>query len=310
MRLENQLLLARVRAPGDPHALVGVQGEEAAPQIDRAGRVDDGGVGLHVARDDDALGMGAERDDAPGVLVRLHREHAHVGEDGRQEASHEPVTTVGPVRDAPVGDHHRDAAGRQRAQRVGPELRLHADQERRIDRRRKAPDGPGKVEGEEAVGDEAGEPLPDDLRAGIRDRRHHNRKLGMKTPEPLDERCRGDRLADRDRVQPGRGPALTDRCPVPEAGSGVDRHSARQAPPESDGQPERREPDQRQRRVQSVHHAPTSRSAVAVTSSSLRSTSFRASSRSASRAIVVAAPNTAAARAKGAGTRNASHVAR
>ena len=102
--------LARVSAPGDPHALARGEAEQAAPEIDRARRVDGGRVNLDVAGDDDALRLGAERDDPPRVLVGLHGEDADIGEDRRHEAPYQTVAAIRSIGDPPVGDHHRHAA--------------------------------------------------------------------------------------------------------------------------------------------------------------------------------------------------------
>src|SRR2546428_14162615 len=99
-------------------------------------------------------------------------------------------------------------------------------------------------------------------------------------------------------MQPGRGSARADRRGAAKPRAGVERHPPSEAPHQRKRHPKRDEPDQSYRGVESVYHAPTNRSAAAVTSSRLLLTSLWARFRSASRAIVVAAPNTKVARAK------------
>ena len=150
MRVEHHLLLAAMRAPRDPHPPVRPEAEQPAPEVRRARRVGQRLV-LDVAGDDNAFRADTEGDDPARVLVRLHGEDPHLGEDGPHEATEEPIAAVGAVGDPSVGDHDRDVAGGQRSQHVGPQLRLQAHEERGVDRGHEPPRRTGQVEREEPV---------------------------------------------------------------------------------------------------------------------------------------------------------------
>ena len=76
------------------------------------------------------------------------------------EGPHQPVALEGSVRDAAIGDHARHAARCERAQEVGPELRLHPDEEARPHRAEGAAHGARQIEREIAVGRHPAELVP------------------------------------------------------------------------------------------------------------------------------------------------------
>src|SRR5439155_20649092 len=162
---------------------------------------------------------------------------------------------------------------------------------------------------EEPVPREPRVPLADDLRAGLRHRRHHQRSLGAEPTEPLGERGRRDRLADGDRVEPaGADAAAPWRAAEAQTRTHVEGHAADEASDHRRRRIDEHERYEARRRVERVHQEAASFSAAAVASSRLRSTSFIERSRSASRATTRGSAKTTAHRANGRGIMNASQL--
>ena len=135
-----------------------------------------------------------------GVLVARHENEIGGTTDVAQhpggKKTHPTVAPEGAVRDAPVGDHGRDAARRQRPEEIRPQLGLHPDEEAGPHGIQRAADGPGQVDGEVPVAHLPIEPVGHNARPRRRDRRHDDTELRPAADERLDQRDRRRRLPD------------------------------------------------------------------------------------------------------------------
>ena len=111
---------------------------------------------LEVAGDEHPLGARPEADDPPGILLGLHAEERHVVEHPAKQAADEPVAAVGPVGDAPVREDRGHARPPERAEEVGPELRLERDETGRPHLGTVRRTAPGKSSGNVKVAADSG----------------------------------------------------------------------------------------------------------------------------------------------------------
>ena len=205
--LERRLVLAAQRAGGNHHRAARRQPEVAQHAIAAlAVRADAGPVQrieLEAAGDDDAGGIGAERDDPPGRLLALHAEALDVVEDAAEEAAHQRVAGERALRDAAVDEHRGHAALAALAQQHRPDLGLHHHEQPRPDDVQGAADGEAPVEREVEDAVEVGQ-RPGHLVAGHRRRRQEQLQARVAGLELADEGARGQRLPHRHGVDPDR----------------------------------------------------------------------------------------------------------
>ena len=165
----------------------------------------------------------------------------------------------------------------RRAQEVGPELGLHADEEAGPRRFQRAAHRAGQVEREVAVHRGAREPVGHDAGAGRRDRGDHDAELRPAPVDGLDQRHRRRRLPHRHRVDPA---ARLGGQPVAEPTEALRQVVAVAGAPaagQEDGQV-REQPHAEDGGVERVHQARASSSTCQVTVRSAASTSLRAAS--------------------------------
>ena len=207
--VEHGLLLAAVRAAGDPHRLARRAGRAggARDRRRRPGRAARSCLTLPVTntRSGGAPSAMIRRASSSDCMAKTVTSSSTV----RHEAAHQAIAAERPIGEPAVGDHHGHAAAPRAARSsVRPELGLHADEERGIDGARRAAQRARQVEREEAMRRRR----PRSARA----RRWApvsvtvvmtSGSSGIDAAQPLDEGRGGDGLADGDRVHPAVRPS-------------------------------------------------------------------------------------------------------
>ncbi len=141
-------------------------------------------------------------DDA--LRVRVGQGRGDVGEHAAEERPDDAVARVRARRDPSVDHHRLDAAPTALTEQVRPDLRLHHDEQTGAHQVERPPHDERPVEGEieDRVG--GGQAAARDLLAGNRGRRHEQSKARITRFEVGGKRARGQRLADRDGMDPDR----------------------------------------------------------------------------------------------------------
>ncbi len=161
-------------------------------------------VELEAAGDDDAIGGGADLDEAADRLLRLHAESVDVSEHVPEEAARQPVARERPRRQPAVHDRGLDATGSALAQQVRPDLGLHHQEQARLHQVQGAAYDQPEVEGKVEDGIGVGHAAAGQLLCRHRRRRHEEPQPGMALAQGGDERAGGQQLADRHGVDPDR----------------------------------------------------------------------------------------------------------
>ena len=199
------------RAGGNHHRALLGHAEEAQHAIAALSVRTDAGpverIELQAAGDDDLLARGAEIDDAARGFFALHAEAIDVGQHAAEQRAHEAIARIRAAGDAAVGEHRGDAARAAGAQQVRPDLRLHHHEQARFDDVERARDGDGPVERKVEHAIDVGQLLRD-LLARHRGGGEINLQRGKPLFEVGEQRARGERLSDRDRVNPDGGFAV------------------------------------------------------------------------------------------------------
>jgi hypothetical protein len=205
-RANDDLFFALRRASGDEDLTRRRHPEEAQHPFTAAARPERWiqRVELQAARDDDPAGIGAERRQAAGGLLALHAEAIDIGEHAPEERTNQPVSTEGTCRDAAVDHERAHTSSAALTQEVGPDLRLHHDEELRGHQLHCPPDRQRPVEREVEdtvdIGHAAlGHLLAREGRGGEEDA-----QLRITATELADQRPNRHHLADRDRMNPDR----------------------------------------------------------------------------------------------------------
>ncbi len=158
-------------------------------------------IEFQAAGDRHARRIGAERDEAPRRFLALHAEAIDVGEDPLEERPDQPVARIRPRRDASVDEDRLHAARAAHAQQVRPDLGLHHDEDARPHEVQRAPDDEGPVEREVEHAVQVLD-VPRHLLPRDRRRREKEAQARIAALEVGGERARGQRFADRHRVDP------------------------------------------------------------------------------------------------------------
>src|ERR1044072_9307256 len=145
---EDDALLGRVRAGGDDERTVSVDAETLAQLFGERLRGRRFGVELDVAGDARAFGGEAECDKPLGVGLSLHGREREFREDAPDEGAYELVTAERLLGDAAVDERERHTAPPALAEEARPQLRLHQEDDGRIDGPQRAAPAPSPVEGE------------------------------------------------------------------------------------------------------------------------------------------------------------------
>jgi hypothetical protein len=205
---EDRAFLSLPRAGGNHDGAIGSDAEIAKDAVSpavagrRSGELER--VELEGPGDADALAVGADVDDAPGGLVALHAEAIDVAQHAAEERPRQAVARIRSCGNPPVDEQRLHSVARAGAQEVGPDFRLHHDEQPWPDQPQRAVDDEGEVERKV-------EHLVDVLQVVARDllARHSGRgneepQLRVALAERGQQGARREHLADRHGVNPDR----------------------------------------------------------------------------------------------------------
>ena len=142
----------------------------------------------------------------------VHAKPVDVGQHTTEERPNQAVPGIRTRRDSTVDDDRLDAELPAQAENVRPDLSLHHDEHTRAHQGERAPDDERPIEGEVEDGVGVRETAARDLLA--RDRRCRDKKSEPRIPglQIRGEGPGGQRLADRDRMNPDRLFAIDVEC--------------------------------------------------------------------------------------------------
>ena len=161
-------------------------------------------IELQAARDGHPRRVGAEVDQPARRFLALHAESVDVGEHAPEERTDEPIPRIRPRRDASVDDHRLHAPLAAYPQQVRPDLGLHHDEDPRLHQIERPPHDERPVEREVEHAVDMLQALPRHLLPGDRRRRQEQAQPRILRLEIGRQRARGQRLADRDGMNPDR----------------------------------------------------------------------------------------------------------
>jgi hypothetical protein len=213
LRVECGLLLALVRAAGDPDGARArvLRAQRGAPRADVGRQVE---VELDVAGDVRALRVGADRAKALRIAFALRGDHDAVRQRFAEQAGEAAIAPHRARRDARARQHQRHATPAALVIERRPELGLEDDRHPRPHPVEEAPHAARQVVGHVAHQHAVAEQLACALRTGRRHGAQHQRHRGIAAAQFLHQARRRLHLADRHRVHPD---AAGDRRAGPES---------------------------------------------------------------------------------------------
>jgi len=152
VRVEQRLLLAAMGAARDPcWPGADIARAQLAPLLqDQAPWLH---IELHVADDVRTLRIGADGDEALGILGGLRRDEAAARHRAAEQGAETAIPRHGFRRQARTREHHRHAAPPAFVEQIGPQFRLHDDCQARADTRQETPHRTGSIVGQKADAD-------------------------------------------------------------------------------------------------------------------------------------------------------------
>ncbi len=215
VRREHLLLLARVRAAGDPRRSCA-----AERRAQRSPLIDDRGTQFHVELDiAEHVRPGtlrADGNEALRILRGLSRYQRTGRENSAKQAAEAPVSRDRLRRQPRAREHQRHGAAFALLEQIGPQLGFHDDGETRPNAVQEARDRTRCVIGEEAHVDAVAEQALRARPAGRRGRGQHQRDVRIPRAQSAHQRRRRRHLSQADGMQPDRGRVLGAPAP-PEA---------------------------------------------------------------------------------------------
>ena len=208
-RLQHQLLFFAHRAARHDHRPAGIHAEisqhavlPAPIERRRTGHLER--IEFQAAGHDDVRRIGADVDDAPRRLFRLHAEAVDVAKHPSEKRPRELVARVRPRRDAAVHHHRRHVHPLALPQQVRPDLGFHHHEEPRLHQPQRPPDDEREIERKIKHGIDVLHVAARDLLPRHRRRREKDPQRRIPPPQIGNQRAHGHRLADRHGVNPDR----------------------------------------------------------------------------------------------------------